>query len=169
MSPGKLSPIAWPVFLALSASIHISAQAKEFEHSWFEAKFTPCEGVGVHGTFRVKVGGAATAGADGSQIVSALRVHASSGAFTQNEGSIGASALVKVGGAVKEKLVLTRPAPPSVEAAQKPDETRKVYLAQGKTLTIPKGGELWVLASPIIKTSAGTCSLGSSESKIPLP
>jgi len=140
----KLCPILCS--LTLVACTHVGARAADFEHSWVEPKFTSCEGVGVHGTFRVYAGGSSKPEANGAKIVTALRVHTLSAVFIFNEGSTGAAALVKVDGAVKEKMILGRPTTASVEAAPKPDETRRVYLPRGKTLAIPKGGELWVVA-----------------------
>jgi hypothetical protein len=148
-------------FLA-SSSVH----ASEFAHSWVEARYAPCEGIGGHGSFRIAVSGTTSPGTAGDVNIGSLSVHSSSAAFTQGEASVSATASVRVGGAVKRSLTLGRPTAPSIEPSPKPDETRRVYLPPNAALALPKGGELWVSASAIVKTSAGVCALGSSEAKV---
>ena len=146
------------------------ALAADCSHSWVSAKYAPCEGIGVAGVFRSHISGTASAAAaDGTKTVNVLAVHASSAAFTQGDPSVAARAIVKLGGAVKQEVVLVRPTPPFVEAATKPDESRQVYLPPGKTLSIPPKGEFVVSVSAIVKTPGGVCALGSTEDKVGLP
>lgn len=157
---------------ALSASLSalpLSSSATEFHHSWLGNVGALCEGFGIAGAFRAYVSGTADKKNDGSWVVTALRVHATSAAFTQHEGSVTASATVKVSADEKAKITLARPTPPSIEAAPKPDETRRVYLPKDKTLTVPKNGQLRVNVFAAAKTSQGGCALGSTEDVIPLP
>jgi hypothetical protein len=123
----------------------------------------------VHGAFSVHVNGVAQAAQDGSKTITSLQVHTTSGAFTQNEGSTASSAEVKIAGATKQRALLARPTHSVIEAAPKPDETRRLYLAKDTKLSVPKGGELWVEASAVAKMSGGTCALGSTRQKVPLP
>jgi hypothetical protein len=140
--------------------------AQNISFSWVSPKYTPCEGVGAAGSFRVYVEGTATPKAgDGTRKVTALSVWVSSAAFTANSGSATARAVVKNG----ETVRLVRPTPPFIETTPKADESARVYLPQGTMLTIPANGTLSLSASAMVKTEAGSCALGSSENTVPLP
>lgn len=143
-------------------------QAATFKQDWVAPQYAPCEGVGVHGSFRVWVSGNYEVRTNGEKRITFLSVHTSSGAFTQLPGTTTATALVKVNGAVKLKVVLSRPVGAAVEASLRKDETSPVYLQRSKVIAMPKGAELWVDASVAVKTSSGMCGLGSSSRKISL-
>lgn len=140
---------------ALGSPLHSVAGGNEFYHSWLGSVAAPCEGFGIAGAYRAHVAGMAEKKKDGSWVVTLLRVHATSAAFTQNEGSASAFAVVKVGSKEKAKLTLMRPTPPSIEAATKPEETRRVYLPKDKAVTVPPNGQLRVNVSAVAKTSQG--------------
>jgi hypothetical protein len=143
--------------------------AADFSHSWRPGNFAMCEGIGIHGAFSVHVGGRLEAKANGDKVITSLRVWASSAAFNLGEGSVSASAQVTGPGNPPAKTVLSRPTHSVIEPSPKPGETRILYLPKDKTLTVPKGGELFVEAAAIVKQSGGTCGLGSGRDKVPLP
>lgn len=159
-----------PALAGLSMTVLPGAlAAADFSQSWRGASGAPCEGIGIHGAFSVHVNGRLDTKSDGTKVITMLQVYATSGAFTQNEGSASATALIKAGSQVKERVSLVRPEGAAVEAAPKSDETRRVYLPRNRSLTILKGSELWVQASAIVTTSQGACALGGTEQKISLP
>jgi hypothetical protein len=165
-----LRRIAGSVVLCGALLVSLDAHGAEFSQSWVSPKFAPCEGVGIAGSFRVHVAGAATPKQpDGSRTVTALQVHASSAAFTQGDGSIASKAIVRRAGGTVEEVPLIRPTPPSMEATRKPDESAKLYLPKDKTITVPDKAELLVSAAAVVKTPSGTCALGSSENAVKLP
>ena len=155
-------PLAFIGLFGLTCHLY----AAEFSHSWVEARYTPCEGVGAHGSFRIHVSGQVTPSVGDARSIDSLSVYASSAAFTQGEVSTSASARIKVGGSVKQEITLTRPTTDAIEPSPKEDETRRLYLPSGKTLALPKDGELWVAASTVVKTAAGVCALGGSEARV---
>jgi len=144
-------------------------QAAPFQHSWVAPKYAPCEGVGATGSFRVHVSGNVDVAPGGVKTINRLMAHVSSGSFTQSEGTATARAFVTVGAAENKSVILARPTGSVVEPAPKPDESRRLYLPDGAVLAVPKNGELWVAATALLKTSAGSCVLGSSEQKVNLP
>lgn len=139
---------------------------KSFSTNWVSARYTPCEGVGVAGSFRIYVAGDATMAADRSVTVTSLAVYASSAAFTQASGSVAARAIVKHNGSMASQVVLTRPTPPAIEPTPKPDEAPRVYLPSGTPLLLAAGDQLHVEASATARTSSGACALGTSASEV---
>lgn len=156
----------WIVALCLLGGS--GAHAAQFDQSWVAPNFTLCEGVGASGTFRVYITGKVSSTGAG-KAVTYLVSHVSSGAFAQFTGSLSVRALVKIGGIEKQNVTLSRSVGPALESASKADESARLYLPANTTLSIPPNGELWISAMPSVKTDAGHCSLGSSESKIILP
>ena len=159
--------VAALMFVGSFSASHSSAA--DFSHSWRPSNFAMCEGIGIHGAFSVHVGGRLEAKPNGDKVITSLRVWASSAAFNLGEGSVSASAQVTGPGSPVAKTVLSRPTHSVIEPSPKPGETRIIYLPKDKTLTVPKGGELFVEAAAIVKQSGGTCGLGSGRDKIPLP
>lgn len=145
-----------------------SPTTRTFSISWVSPRYAPCEGVGVAGTFRVYVEGIANVGPDRSHKITSMSVRASSAAFTQADGSVAAKAIVKRNGSPISHFVLTRPTPPAIEPAPKADETRRVYLPSGKSLTLASGDRLHIEASTIARTSSGTCALGTTVGEVPI-
>ena len=127
----------------------VGQTTKSFSTSWVSARYAPCEGIGVAGSFRVYAAGDATVAADKTRKVTSLAVYASSAAFTQATGSVAARAIVKRNGSTVSQIVLTRPTPPAIEPAPKADEARRVYLPSGMTLTMATGDRLYVVDSQL--------------------
>jgi hypothetical protein len=147
-----------------------SVEAREFSQSWQGSKFAPCEGIGLLGAYRVHVRGDVEGKADGSKVITNLSLYATSATFTQNEGSVTGSAVVRAGAQIVERIVLARPSVTSIEPSPKPEETRRMYFPEKtKALTVQKNGELWIEAFVAVKTSQGACALGGTSQKVELP
>lgn len=149
-------------------SVAASQTTTTFSTSWVSPRYAPCEGVGVAGTFRIYVEGIANMGPDRSYKITSMSVRASSAAFTQANGSVAAKAIVKRNGSPVGHLLLTRPTPPAYEPAPKADETPRVYLPRGGSLTLANGDRLHIEASAIAHTSSGTCALGTTVGEVPI-
>ena len=94
----------------------------------------------------------------GTMSITSISVYGSSASFDAGDSSLTASVSVLKGNTTVAKVNLVRPTGASVEAPVGANETRRLYLPQGQTLTVPTGGELSVSVS----ASKKHCSINNS-------
>lgn len=162
--------VASSLFSIFCAVTSLPAFSQDFEQSWLKTNVSPCEGIGIHGSFRSYVVGKSEPKAtDGSRRIVSLRVYASSAAFSAGVASITAKVTVKPQAAAAVDTVLVRPQPPALEAAPKPDESSRLYLPAGKFVDVPSGATVTVTVNAIVNMSEGVCALGSTTETLHLP
>jgi len=137
-------------------------------HSWVSAEYRPCPGIGLAATFRVHVSGSISDNPD-STTLHGLVVHASSAAFTAGQSQIGATAYLRRAGSTLQEFTLTRPTAASIEPARASNESDRLYLPAGTRLELSEGAELWVRVTASVRTPSGSCPLGTSDQRVPVP
>ncbi|QDG51142.1 hypothetical protein FIV42_10460 [Persicimonas caeni] len=151
------------------------AAADDFsEWSWVEANWSPCEGVGVHGSYRVTARAKLESAGDEVKI-SNLTVVVS---ITHAAGKVTATGKVAVrkDGETTQTVTLEKPwypviAPthagpmltlPRVKSSESPSPD------DAQVLTVPKGAKLEFTITAMADTSSGACVIGNSEHEVAL-
>jgi hypothetical protein len=156
--------VLFSLFVTLSWGGVPFATAQPFSLSWSKANWSPCEGFGVHGSFRVLVEGSTMVGPSVS--LQGLSVRAWSASFDHGSPVLTAVATVKnAAGQTVTTVPLARPDPNSdfVEPAAAPNETRRLYAPSGSSIDLPNSGTITFDVSVSVQTTQGACSLGRTS------
>jgi hypothetical protein len=131
--------------------------------SWAKPSYTLCEGIGVHGSYRVFADASAEPIAGGGKRITHLAVWVASPSFTQATAVVDVQVEVIEGSSVRQRVNLVRPDVPSIEAPTGDDESRRLYLPDGVELAIPVGAHLHVSTSVSLRQPEGACPSSTSE------
>ncbi len=148
---------------AVLTAIALPASAQSVTWNWLSPNFAACEGVGIHGTYRVYVRAEVQEVNKQAKKIVALSVYAGSGALQQNKGELSGKVSIEKGGTVQASAALVRQPPNSIAESPKSDETPRMFLPNGKVMDVPAEATVKVEVSVAIKTDSGSCSLGSTS------
>jgi hypothetical protein len=153
--------------LLLAISILIfPAAASEIVFSWATPNFTPCEGVGVNGSYRVTARASISTDSSGNKTMDQLTVFASSAAFSPDNSSIAVGLDVISTPAPTQSFSLVPQPPNSIAESPGPTETPRLFLPPNTSIKILPNTKLVFNVSATIQTSSGSCAVGATTKDI---
>jgi hypothetical protein len=156
-----------PCLLLGIAILIFPAAAAEVVFSWATPNFTPCEGVGIHGSYRVTARANISTDGSGNKIMDQLTVFASSAAFSSdNNSSITVGLDVINTPAPTQSFSLVTQPPNSIAESPGPSETPRLFLPPNTSIKILPNTTLVFNVSATIQTSSGSCAVGSTTKEI---
>ena len=144
--------------------ISVSAEPKEW--NWLASAGALCEGVGVHGAYRVFVKATVTPGDGDAVVVSGLSAKATSGIFTTTDETFSLAVSILENGNEMSRTIFGPQPPNSIGPAPAPTESRTRYALSKTSLRVPVGAKLRFHASASVPLDGGQCSLGSDTEDI---
>ncbi len=140
-----------------------AAQAESFKTDWLSPTWTPCEDVGVNGTARYFYEAQQQFSSPNATMkITSIAVYGSSASFTAADSFLTVNVAVIKGGKTLDSVNLIRPTGATIEPAPGATETRRLYLPNGKTLSVPVGATLAVSVS----AAKNNCSINNSTHTI---
>jgi hypothetical protein len=157
----------WIQCSLLAASIVVfPVAASEVVFSWATPNFTPCEGVGVNGSYRVTARANMSTDDAGNKIMDQLAVFASSAAFAPDNSSITVGLDVISTPSPTQSFNLVPPPPNSMGETPGPTETPRLYLPTNTSIKILANTKLVFNVSATIQTSSGSCAVGATTKEL---
>lgn len=161
----KTALIVVVVNLALVVVLGLPANSGPLIHrdqSWNEPNFSPCENVGVHGTFRTHARIGFRDGEGSDREILQVSVYVTSAAEQLGNFYLATTLEVVHEGQVVRSLQLSRPRSATFEPEPNPYESDRLYLPEATTVPLPENASLRFVVSPIVKLAGGHCALGTS-------
>lgn len=158
---GKLAVYGFCLII-VGACFSAEGNAQKYKTDWLSARWTPCEGVGIHGSARYYYEATQTANADGTLTISTVAVYGSSASFSPDDTRLTASLEFTGPDMQTQTINLERPSVASLEPEPGPTETRRIYLPSGQKITIAPGGTIKVT----VAASKQNCSINNSSKTI---
>lgn len=147
----------------LSPATLLGDGPQTFNTDWVSATWTPCEGVGLTGSARYFYSAQQSLNADGSLAITSVSVYGSSASFSPDDTTLTASIKVlDAGGNTLQSINLQRPTTSVIEPPPGAIETRRLYLPDGTTLSVPAGASL----SLSVSAAKTNCSINNSTKTI---
>lgn len=152
--------------IALSLPGISQEKTRDHSWSWVETNYSLCENIGIHGTYRVHVEARSSSVNNDEFKLNGLALWIESGAVTKGSCFVSAAISVEKNNRLLQTVRLARPSELTIERQPKANESMMYYLPKDKVIVVPKGAVLVFNVSVIIKTEAGSCSLGNSKKTI---
>ena len=133
--------------------------------SWVTPNFTFCEGVGIHGTYRVTAR-AVVNGSGANRTIDQITVFASSAAFSPSDSALAVQLQATSVPAPVQTFNLVSQSPNSVGETPQANETPRLYLPDGTRIALTPNLKLRFSVSATIQRTMGTCAVGATVKDI---
>jgi len=136
--------------------------------SWLGSIGAPCEGFGIHGSYRVHVTAQVEYSGTGRKIT-ALTLWLSGAMIKADSTNVEAKLEVKKGTQTVKTVLLSRPDPGKSVIEQQPgaNESNRLYLPKDNpSIEAPASAKLIFTVTAQVKTDSGSCALGTSNKEI---
>lgn len=145
--------------------IATSPSGSEVVFSWATPNFAPCEGVGIHGSYRVTAR-ANIVSDSGAKTINSLTVFASSAAFSPDTSSLTVGVDVVTPPAPVQSISLVTQPPDSIAESPDSNETPRLFLPPNTIIPVTANTKLVFNVSATIQTPQGSCAVGSTTKQI---
>jgi hypothetical protein len=133
--------------------------------SWAKANFTPCPGLGIHGSYRVTAR-ANVVGAGTSKKINGIDVFASSPVFSSSDTTLAVKVEATSVPAPTDTILMVTQPPNSVAETPQANETPRMFLPANKEIPLTANLKLRFTVTPTIQRSSGSCAVGESVKEI---
>ena len=135
--------------------------------TWATPNFTPCPGIGIHGSYSVTARGNMVTDSSGAKIMNQVTVFAASPVFSPDKASITAQLDITSVPAPTQSILLAPAGPGTISEAPGPNETPRLYLPVGTTVPIAANTKFRFTISATVQDDSGaSCAVGSTTKDI---
>jgi hypothetical protein len=155
----------WRAMLLECAAAVAAVASDTITWSWVTPNFTFCEGVGIHGSYRVTAR-ALVNGSGTNRTIDQITAFASSAAFSPSDTTLAVQLQATSVPAPVRAINLVAQPPNSVGEAPQPNETPRLFLPAGTQIALTPNLKLRFSVSATIQRTTGSCAVGATVKDI---